>query len=68
MARVNTYNTDTDISGNDKVLGSDISGATKNYPLKKIGEYFANKSVITTEGQLSFRHIVGLSDRVKGDF
>lgn len=68
MARVNTYNTDTDISGNDKVLGSDISGATKNYPLKKIGEYFANKSVITAEGQLSFRHIVGLSDRVKGDF
>lgn len=68
MARVSTYNTDTDVSGNDKVLGSDISGATKNYPLKKIGEYFANKSVITTEGQLSFKHIVGLTDRVKGDF
>ena len=68
MARVSTYNTDTDVSGNDKVLGSDISGATKNYPLKKIGEYFANKSVITAEGQLSFRHIIGLADRVKGDF
>tara|TARA_R110000796_G_scaffold112752_1_gene224396 strand:- start:644 stop:1342 length:699 start_codon:yes stop_codon:yes gene_type:complete len=68
MARVSTYNTDADVSGNDKVLGSDISGATKNYPLKKIGEYFANKSVITTEGQLSFKHIVGLTDRVKGDF
>jgi hypothetical protein len=68
MARVSTYNTDADVSGNDKVLGSDISGATKNYPLKKIGEYFANKSVITAEGQLSFRHIIGLADRVKGDF
>ena len=68
MARVSTYNTDADVSGNDKVLGSDISGATKNYPLKKIGEYFANKSVITSEGQLTFRHILGLSDRVKGDF
>ena len=68
MARVSTYNTDADISGNDKVLGSDISGATKNYPLKKIGEYFANKSVITAEGQLSFKHIIGLADRVKGDF
>ena len=68
MARVSTYNTDTDVSGNDKVLGSDIGGATKNYPLKKIGEYFANKSVITSEGQLSFRHILGLADRVKGDF
>jgi hypothetical protein len=68
MARVSTYNTDADVSGNDKVLGSDISGATKNYPLKKIGEYFANKSVITSEGQLSFRHILGLADRVKGDF
>lgn len=68
MARLNTYNTDTDISGNDKVLGTDISGATKNYPLKKIGQYFANKSVITSEGELSFRHIVGLSDRLKGDF
>ena len=50
MARLNTYTTDTDVAGNDKVLGSDISGATKNYPLKKIGEYFANKSVITSEG------------------
>ena len=68
MARVSTYNTDADVTGNDKVLGSDISGATKNYPLKKIGEYFANKSVITAEGQLSFRHIIGLADRVKGDF
>ena len=68
MARVSTYNTDADVSGNYKVLGSDISGATKNYPLKKIGEYFANKSVITAEGQLSFRHIIGLADRVKGDF
>ena len=37
MARVNTYNTDTDVAGNDKVLGSDISGATKNYPLKRLG-------------------------------
>ena len=68
MARLNTYTTDTDVAGNDKVLGTDNSGATKNYPLKKIGEYFANKSVITSEGQLSFRHIVGLSDRLKGDF
>lgn len=68
MARLNTYTTDTDVAGNDKVLGTDISGATKNYPLKKIGEYFANKSVITSEGELSFRHIVGLSDRLKGDF
>ena len=68
MARLNTYTTDTDVAGNDKVLGTDTGGATKNYPLKKIGEYFANKSVITSEGELSFRHIVGLSDRLKGDF
>ena len=47
MARVSTYNTDTDVSGNDKVLGSDISGATKNYTLDSIGEYFTKNNVVS---------------------
>ena len=68
MARISTYTTDANVSGQDKVLGTDSSGATKNYPLGKVGEYLASSNIITTEGQLSFRHIVGLSDRVKGDF
>ena len=42
MARLNTYTTDTDVAGNDKVLGTDTGGATKNYTTYEgIGEYFS---------------------------
>jgi uncharacterized membrane protein YkoI len=68
MARVNTYNTDTDVSGNDKVLGSDIGGATKNYTLDSIGEYFTKNNVVSVAGQLSFSFQPTVGDVVAGDF
>ena len=68
MARVNTYNTDTDVSGNDKVLGSDISGATKNYTLDSIGEYFTKNNVVSVAGQLSFSFQPIVGDVLAGDF
>ena len=54
MARIGTYAADTDISGGDKVLGTDTSGATKNYLLDSVGEYYTKNNVITVAGQLSF--------------
>jgi hypothetical protein len=68
MARVNTYNTDADVSGNDKVLGSDISGATKNYTLDSIGEYFTKNNVVSVAGQLSFSFQPVVGDVLSGDF
>jgi hypothetical protein len=68
MARVNTYNTDTDVSGNDKVLGSDISGATKNYTLDSIGEYFTRGSVVKVGGQIAYRFQTVISDFTRGQF
>ena len=68
MARVSTYNTDTDVSGNDKVLGSDISGATKNYSLDSIGEYFTKNNVVSVAGQLSFSFEPSVADASYADF
>ena len=68
MARISTYTTDTDVSGDDKVLGTDTTGATKNYTLDSIGEYFTKNNVVTVAGQLAFVFESGLSDAGNGQF
>jgi len=68
MARISTYTTDTDVSGDDKVLGTDTTGATKNYTLDSIGEYFTKNNVVTVAGQLAFVFESGLSDAGDGQF
>lgn len=68
MARLNTYTTDTDVAGNDKVLGTDISGATKNYTLDSIGEYFTKNNVVSVAGQLSFSFEPTVADASYADF
>lgn len=68
MARVSTYNTDNDVSGNDKVLGSDIGGTTKNYTLDSIGEYFTRGSVVKVGGQIAYRFQTAVSDFARGQF
>ena len=55
MARISTYNKDISPSLKDKVIGSNFGGSeTYNYPLKDIGELFANLGVSSTPGQLVF--------------
>lgn len=42
MARISTYTSDTDVQGNDKVIGTDASGnVTRNFELSKIADYIA---------------------------
>ena len=36
MARISTYVKDTDITKDDKVIGSDVSGDTRNYSFEEI--------------------------------
>ena len=51
MARLNTYTTDTDVAGTDKVLGTDTGGATKNYTLQGIGDYFSQNNILLLLGK-----------------
>lgn len=68
MARLTTYQTDTNVTGTDKVLGTDTGGATKNYTLDSVGEYFTQNNVVTVAGQLSFVFEASVSDAGDGQF
>lgn len=68
MARLNTYTTDTDVAGNDKVLGTDNGGATKNYTLDSIADYFTRSNVLGVGGQVTYRFQSAPADYVDGDF
>jgi len=52
MARINSFPLDTNVSKDDKLLGTDEGGATKNFSVSSIGEHFAQSSAITIAGQL----------------
>ena len=41
MARISSYTKDTNISSNDKLLGSDASGATRNFVVNDIQSFIA---------------------------
>ena len=68
MARLTTYQTDTNVTGTDKVLGTDTGGATKNYTLDSVGEYFTQNNVVTVAGQLAFVFEASVSDAGDGEF
>ena len=68
MARIGTYTTDTDVSGSDKVLGTDTTNTTKNYTLDSIGEYFTKNNVVTVAGQLGFVFEASSNDAGDGEF
>ena len=68
MARIGTYTTDTDVSGSDKVLGTDTTNTTKNYTLDSIGEYFTKNNVVTVAGQLGFVFEANTNDAGDGQF
>ena len=68
MARINTYVTDADVQGTDKVLGTETGGATKNYTLKGIGDYFSQNNIITVAGQVVYRFVADTADYGRGTF
>ena len=39
MPRINKLTTDTTLTGDDKLLGSDVSGATRNYKLSDVANF-----------------------------
>lgn len=55
MARINTYQIDTILQGNDKVIGSDFSGSvTKNFKLADIASLFS-QGLISVGGQAGYK-------------
>lgn len=60
MARISTYQRDTVVTKNDKVIGTDSSGSvTKNFKLEDIGNFFSETNAIGIVTQLVFRFTIG---------
>ena len=53
MARISQYTADT-VDAQDKLLGTDGGGATKNFSLIEIAKYFKNTNSAGNVGQMSF--------------
>ena len=57
MARISTYAIDTNITAQDKVIGTDPSGAvTKNFNLADLGE-FLTRGYVNVNGQHSWKFV-----------
>ena len=58
MARISTYQRDTVVTKNDKVIGTDSSGSiTKNFKLEDIAGFFSNTNAIGIATQFNFKFV-----------
>lgn len=62
MARISTYVNDTTVSGQDKLLGSDSTEATRNFPVSLVADYLDNSGSITISDQLNVKFITAAED------
>ena len=67
MARISSFPLDITVSKDDKLLGTDEGGVTKNFTVSAIGEHFAQASTITIAGQLVSKFSMSVSQSVDGD-
>jgi len=51
MPKIQNIQRDFTIDKNDKLLGSDSGGPTRNFPIGDIAEFLANKGLVTVAGQ-----------------
>ena len=64
MARISEYIKDIDITVHDKVLGSDVTGATRNYTFEDISKFFKTSNSAGVAGQANYTCSVGGGDSV----
>ena len=63
MARISTYQRDTVVTKNDKVIGTDSSGSvTKNFNLEDIANFFSNTNAIGIVGQINLKFVTDARD------
>jgi len=55
MARISTYNLDPIVTKNDKVIGTDTTGTTRNYSMEDIANFLNTSSLINVNGQLVYQ-------------
>ena len=56
MPRINNIGLDTDVTKDDKLLGSDSGGATKSYTLKNISKFFKDSNAAGIAGQFTYQY------------
>jgi hypothetical protein len=56
MPRINNINLDTTVEKNDKFLGSNSGGATKNFQLSDVSKFFKNTNAAGIAGQLTYQY------------
>ena len=54
MARINTYSSDTSVQKDDKLLGSNAGGATRNFSIKDISTFQSNTNAMGAPGQIPY--------------
>jgi hypothetical protein len=52
MARINTYPTDSNVEGSDKLLGSNTDGSTKNFTVSALGAFINSNFPVPTLQQV----------------
>lgn len=66
MARISTYALDSDVTKNDKVIGTDSAGTqTRNYKISDITNYLNRSSVVDINGS-RFKYIRPTSSQASG--
>ena len=56
MPRINNIGLDTDVTKDDKLLGSDSGGATKSYTLKNVSKFFKDSNAAGIAGQFTYQY------------
>ena len=56
MARLSTYDIDTDVSKTDKLIGTDASFGTKNFNMENIAKFLNTSSLINVNGQVVYKY------------
>ena len=59
MARLSTYNVDTDVSKTDKLIGTDANFGTKNFNMENIAKFLNTSSLINVNGQVVYKYSGG---------
>ena len=56
MARISNYSKDTNITGSDKLLGSDTGGATKNFVIEDLQKFIAETNTSGSSSSFTFQN------------
>jgi len=56
MARISSYSKDTNISSNDKLLGSDSSGATRNFVINDLQTFIAETNTSGSSSSFTYKY------------